>query len=154
MTIEEIRDKKFNTKLFGYGPQEVDGFLSVVAEAFEELTNEAGTLAEEVKRLSDDLELYKGREESIIKTMMTSQKVCEDMKKNAEKESQIILAEAETKAERILEEAEKKASTIRDEIMEIRRQKIQLEESLRAILNTHLKLIDISEEKPDKRNDD
>lgn len=153
MTIEEIRDKKFNTKLFGYGPKEVDGFIAMVAEAFEEVTNEAGTLAEEVKRLSDDLELYKGREESIIKTMMTSQKVCEDMKKNAEKESQIILAEAEIKAERILEEAEKKASVIRDEIMEIRRQKIQLEESLRAILNTHLKLIDISEEKPDKRDD-
>lgn len=146
MTIEEIRDKKFNTKLFGYGPKEVDGFLSTVAEAFEEVTNEAGTLAEEVKRISDDLELYKGREESIIKTMMTSQKVCEDMKKNAEKESQIILAEAEIKAERILKEADQKASVIRDEIMELRRQKTQFEESLRSLLGTHLKLMDISAE--------
>ncbi len=154
MTIEEIRDKKFNTKLFGYGPTEVDGFLSMVAEAFEELTNEAGTLAEEVKRLSDDLELYKGREESIIKTMMTSQKVCEDMKKNAEKESQIMLAEAEIKAERFLDEAQRKRSKVDDEIVELRRQKIQFEESLRAILNTHLKLIDISEEKPDKRDNE
>lgn len=154
MTPEEIRDKKFNTKLIGYSQKEVDVFLSMVAEAVEELTNEAGTLAEEIKRLSDDLELYKGREESIIKTMMTSQKVCDEMKKNAEKESQIILAEAEIKAEKILDEAQQKLSKFDDEISELRRQKIQFEESLRAILNTHLKLIDISEEKPNKRNDD
>lgn len=151
MTSDEIRSEKFNTKLMGYNPKEVEAFLSTVADAFEELTAETRTLADEVKRLSSDLDLYKGREESIIKTMMTSQKVSSDMKANAEKEAEIIISEAEIKAEKIIGGAEKKCVDIRDEISELRRQKIQFEESLRSILNTHQKLINIFEDKPDER---
>ena len=152
MTSYEIRDKKFNTKFMGYDPKEVDSFLSTVSEAIEELTAGTGTLADELKRLSSDLELYKGREESIIKTMMTSQKVCNDMKMNAEKESAIIISEAEMKAEKIIREAEQKLTSIREEITEMRRQKIQFEQSLRSTINTHLKLIDIFEDKPEEKN--
>lgn len=144
LTPVEIREKRFKTKVMGYGTSEVDAFISMVADEFEELLKEADTLRDEVRRLNSDLELYKGREESIKKTMMTAQKVCEDMKKNAERECQIILSEAELRAEKFLGEANQRLAQTSNEILEMKRQRLQFEESLRSMLATHFKLLDIS----------
>ena len=58
LTPAEIREKRFKTKVMGYGANEVDAFTSMVADEFEELLKEADTLREEVRRLNADLELY------------------------------------------------------------------------------------------------
>lgn len=150
ITSSEIREKRFKTSLIGYPPKEVDAFAALVAEEVERLTDEVKNLSEEVRRVTGDLDLYKGREESIIKTMMASQKVCDDMKKNAERESQIILSEAELKAEKISAEAQQSLMKIEGEITEMRRQKIKFEEALRSLLTTHFKLLDISKDEPAK----
>lgn len=146
LTPAEIREKRFKTKVMGYGTSEVDAFISMVADEFEELLREADTLRDEVRRLDSDLELYKGREESIKKTMMTAQKVCEDMKKNAEKECQIIISESGLKGEKLLAEANQRLSQTENEIAELKRQKVRFEESLRSMLATHFKMLDISKE--------
>ena len=146
LTPAEIREKRFKTKVMGYGANEVDAFTSMVADEFEELLKEADTLREEVRRLNADLELYKGREESIKKTMMNAQKVYDDMKKNAEREWQIILSEAELRAEKFLGEANQRLVQTSNEILEMKRQRLQFEESLRSMLATHFKLLDISKE--------
>lgn len=150
ITSAEIRDKRFKTSLIGYPPKEVDAFISLAAEEVERLADEGNNLREEVRRLTGDLELYKGREESIIKTMMASQKVCDDMKRNAEKESQIILSEAELKADKVVAGAEQKLIELEGEISEMRRQKIRFGESLRSLLTTHFKLMDISKDETAK----
>ena len=146
ITSAEIKDKRFKTSLIGYSFKEVDSFVSAVAEEFERLTTEGHSLSEEVRGLTADLELYKRREESIIKTMMASQKVCDDMKRNAEKESQIILSEAELKSDKRVAGAERRLLKIEEEITEMRRQKIKFEEALRSLLTTHFKLLDLSRE--------
>ncbi|MEK6726056.1 MAG: DivIVA domain-containing protein [Deltaproteobacteria bacterium] len=150
ITSAEIRDKKFKTSLIGYSFKDVDSFVSAVAEEFERLTTEGLNLSEEVRGLTADLELYKRREESIIKTMMSSQKVCDDMKRNAEKESHIILSEAALNAEKMIAAAQEKLTGIEGEIAEMRRQKIRFGEALRSLLTTHFKLMDISKDEPVK----
>lgn len=146
ITPAEIREKRFKLKVMGYNTGEVEAFTSMVADQFEGLINEVNTLKDEARRLNADLELYKGREESIKKTMMTAQKLCDDMKKNAERECQIMLSEAELKGEKILAEANQRLAQTGNDIAEMKRQKVQFEESLRSILKTHLKLLDVEKE--------
>lgn len=150
ITSSEIRDKKFKTSLIGYTFKEVDSFVSAVAEEVERLTDDGNNLRKEVRKLTGDLDLYKGREESIIKTMMTSQKVCDDMKRNAERESHIILSDASLNAEKMVAAAQQKLIELEGEISEMRRQKIRFGESLRSLLTTHFKLMDISKDEPAK----
>lgn len=150
VTSEEVREKRFKTSLIGYPPKEVDAFVALIAEEIERLTAEGKNLSVEVRRLTGDLELYKGREESIIKTMMASQKVCDDMRKNAERESQIILSEAELNAEKLAAGAQQRLIRMEGDITEMRRQKIKFEEALRSLLTTHFKLLDISKDEPAK----
>ena len=146
MTSEEIIEKRFKTSFLGYTPREVDAFISEVSEEFERLWTEVSDLTEKVRGLAGEIDLYKGREDAIIKTMMASQKVCEDMKKNAEKESKIILSEAELNAEKLTSTAQQRLVKIEGEITEMRRQKIRFEEVLRSSLTTHFKLLEISKE--------
>lgn len=146
VTSAEIREKRFRTSMMGYSPKEVDAFISTVADEFEELTKEGHILKGEVKRLGDSLELYREREESIKKTVMATQKLCEDMKKNTDKECRIILSEAEFKADNLLAKAEQRLALIAEDISEMKRQKVRFGESLRSLLLTHFKLLEVSKE--------
>ena len=146
LTADDIRENRFKTRIMGYNPADVDAFMSTIADEFEASIKEVNSLRDEIRSLNADLQLYKGREESIKKTMMTAQKVCDDMKKNAERECQIMISEAGLKGEKFLTEANQRLSDAENNIAELKRQKVRFEESLRSMLATHFKLLDISKE--------
>src|SRR5690606_9267847 len=80
-------------------------------------------------------------------TLLTAQKLCDDLKLQAGKEAETIVAAAEVKAQEIIQQAGQRASKLQSEIRELRRLKISFEENLRGQLQSHLKLLGIEEEK-------
>jgi cell division initiation protein len=78
--------------------------------------------------------------------MLAAQKVTEDMKANAQKEVQLIISEAELKAERLVADAEKRLIQTNEQLQELRRQKLQFEQSFKSLLETHGKLISLGDE--------
>ena len=78
--------------------------------------------------------------------MLNSQKVIEQMKKNAQKSAELILAEAEVKAEKIVSGAHNRLSRLHEDIAELKRQRMQLEVQLRAIIESHAKLLEAGAE--------
>jgi cell division initiation protein len=73
-----------------------------MADAFEMLQKGNLDLSEEVRRLSLEIQGYKKREETFKRALLNSQKVLDQMKDNARKSAELIIAEAEVKAEKIL----------------------------------------------------
>jgi cell division initiation protein len=86
-----------------------------VASEFEDLIRENGKLKEKLARLTNQFEELRQREQTLKETMMTAQKVTEDMKTAARKEAELILSEAELKAEQMIEGAHRKLATINDQ---------------------------------------
>jgi len=58
------------------------------------------------------------------------------MKANAKKEASLIISEAELKAERIVADSERQLGELNARIEDLRRQKIQFEMSLKALLDS------------------
>jgi len=56
------------------------------------------------------------------------------------------VAEAEVRAEKILADAENKLVQLRNDVQELRRQKIQFESAFRSLLESHNKMLSINEE--------
>lgn len=73
LTPQEIRNQEFSKKLFGYDPDEVDVFLSDIANAYEELL-------QEVEALRSKTPEYK-TEEIVAKARKKVEKLVEEKKK-------------------------------------------------------------------------
>jgi len=54
LTTKEILDKEFKTSMRGYNQEEVDAFLDVIIQDYEQLAKQITTLKEENERLRDD----------------------------------------------------------------------------------------------------
>ena len=105
-----------------------------------------GKLKEKLARLSNQYEELKQREQTLKETMMTAQKITEDMKASARKEAEIILKEAELKSEKMVEDAHRKLAMINDQIVEVKRIRAQFEVAVKAAAQSHLKMLEVTTE--------
>lgn len=143
ITPFEVRERQFKVRLFkGYDVQEVDVYLDLVAQELEELFEENGVVRDENRQLTEQLKRYQQTENTIKEALVSLQKATQEIKATAEREAQVILSEAELKAEQILREADEHRVGIMTEVERVKGQKAQLAASLRASLETHLRLLE------------
>ncbi|MCL4477843.1 MAG: DivIVA domain-containing protein [Deltaproteobacteria bacterium] len=142
LTPLDIQQQRYRKTFRGYDVREVDAFMELVKNEMEEVVTENNDLTQKLKEKTDSLQEYKEREQTIKETMLTAQQLKNDISANAHKEAEIIIAEAKIKAEELINNAQNRYMEIINELKELRRQKIQLEASLRAILETHLKMLE------------
>jgi len=146
ITPLDIQQQQFKTRFRGFDVREVDTFLEQMADAFESLQNENKRFHQEIKRLQLGGQGYKEREESFKRAMLNSQKVLDQMKQNAKKSAELIVAEAEVKAEKILSRAKNRLAQLHEDIAELKRQRSQIEVQIRSVIEGHAKLLEIGKE--------
>jgi cell division initiation protein len=146
----DLQIQHFSKKLRGYDPDEVKRFLEAVSEDFQEIIKENNTLKEKLIKSQRDTQNYKDKEKMIQDTLEAAQQASEGLKKNALKEKDIIIAEAKIRAEKILTEANLRLAQLLDQIKDIKREKIQFEASLRRIVESHLKMLDVQAEEAER----
>ena len=121
-------------------------FLEQTAAAFETLQRENEDYQEEIRRLELEIQGYKKREETFKRALLNSQKVLDQMKENARKSAELIIAEAEVKAEKILNKSHNRLAQLHEDIAELKRQRTQIEVQISSIIEAHSKLLEISKE--------
>ena len=141
-----IKQKEFSTRFRGFDVQEVDTFLEEVAREFESQETAIEQLRQENQRLNLENQGYRKREETMRNAMIQSQRVLDQMKENAEKSAQVIIANAEVEAEKILNRTHKRLSQLHSDITELKRQRIQLEMQIGSVLESHSKLLEMTKE--------
>lgn len=141
-----VRQKEFSTRFRGFDVQEVDIFLEDVAKEMESQGRTIEQLSEEKHRLDLENQGYRKRENSMKNAMIQSQKVIDQMKENAKKSSQALIANAEVEAEKILSRAHNRLSQLHSDIIELKRQRIQLEMQISAVLESHSKMLEMTKE--------
>ena len=146
ITPLDIQQQKFKTRIRGFDVREVDTFLEQMADVFESLQSENKRLRKEIKRLQLEGQGYREREESFKRAMLNSQKVLEQMKQNARKSAELVVAEGEVAAEKILNRAQNRLAQLHEDIIELKRQRMQIEVQIRAVIETHTKLLEIGKE--------
>jgi cell division initiation protein len=146
ITPNDIQQQQFKIRIRGFDIREVDAFLEQMAEAFEGLQKKSQDLADEVRRLELEIQGYRKREETFKRALLNSQKVLDQMKDNARKSAELIIAEAEVKAEKILNKAHNRLAQLHEDIGELKRQRIQIEVQISSIIEAHSRLLEIGKE--------
>ncbi len=146
MTPLDIQQQQFKSRFRGFDVREVDTFLEQTAGAFESLQRENEDYQEEIRRLELEIQGYKKREETFKRALLNSQKVLDQMKENARKSAELIIAEAEVKAEKILNKSHNRLAQLHEDIAELKRQRTQIEVQISSVIEAHSKLLEISKE--------
>jgi cell division initiation protein len=137
ITPLDIQQQQFKVKTFrGLDPDDVDLFLQAVAGEMEGLIRDNNELKEQQARQNREMLDLEEKERELREVLLSAQRVIEEMKVNARKEADLIVSEAELKGERIVADAERQLGELKVRIEEVRRQKIQFEMSLKALLDS------------------
>jgi len=108
VTPIDMRQREFGTAMRGFDRGEVTAFLVEAAGEYELALRENDRLRQEIIRLEASLHQFRELEGSLKSTLMSAQKIADDMRENAVKESQRLVREAEGQAEVIVQTAQGK----------------------------------------------
>jgi len=137
----EIQLKEFSKSLRGYDINEVKDFLDDVAKQLETLEFENRTLKDRIREKELNLMEYKEREGMLKDTMVTAQKVTDNIKKDANREAIQIITQAKINAETLVREARQNMRKTIEELNRLKKQKMEIAASLRSALESQLRMV-------------
>ena len=151
LTPLEIQKQTFSRTIKGYNPDEVRAYLHLVAEEIEHLVRDNDRLSREVTVLRDDLEDHSNRERILKDTLLSAQKVAEDLTTNARKEAELIVKDAELLADRLIGQAMTRVGDLEKSIGDLKIERRAARNKLQATLDTvqQMILLDAEEEAND-----
>ena len=136
----DLRQQTFRTAFRGYDKVEVTSFLSAFAEDYEQALLAADRLRQDVVRMEAIINEQRAHENNLKSTLMTAQRLADDITSRAELEAHRIVREAETRAELMLEKTQSRLEDIQREIdgMKLKRRDAEtsLESTIQALRNT------------------
>jgi cell division initiation protein len=142
LTPLDIRNQKFGTKkLGGLDQDEVQAFLNQVATSFEHLIDERADLLRTIKNDKETVEKYRSMEGLLRDAAITMQSALDEVKKRADREAELIIAEAKAKAEREVATIASNANDLRAEIDRLRQMRVGYFARLRNLMRTQEDLL-------------
>ena len=143
ITPMDIRQQQFTVKMFrGFDVQEVDTFLEDLAGDYEALLKENALLKEQLQALETRTRGLEDRERVLQETLVTTQRVVEEMKDGARREATLVVREAELRAEKVVETARAAEASIQADVVALKRMRRQLAEALRSTVEMYQRLLD------------
>ena len=142
VTPLDIIQKQFVANRRGYDPDEVRGFLEEIRETMEDLLKENQRLREQIDRCDAEIAELREEEHEVKETLQLARQVRDDMERTSRRESDVLLGEARLEAEKIMMAAADERKEIQGELVGMRAQRHQLIGELRAIVETHIRLLD------------
>ncbi len=143
ITPLEIENHEFRKKLRGADPEEVKAFLGLVAGEFEKLVVANGKLQDELAELRERLGELRERERILKETMLTAQRLSQEMKDEAHRARETIIKEGEMKAEQVVARAQQRAHEIEASIIDLKLERDAFENGLRSMLEQHLRVLEM-----------
>lgn len=136
VTPLDLRQQRFNTVMRGYDRAEVNAFLADTAEEYENALRENDRLKQELSKLEAVLKEHRGQEVNLRNTLMTAQKLADDIKDTANSEAARIIRDAEGRADLLIQKAQARLEDVQREIDGLRMKRKEVETSLEGIVAT------------------
>jgi cell division initiation protein len=132
ITPLDMRQHHFKTVMRGFDRTEVVAFLTEAADDYEQALREIDRLRSDLMRMEALLTEHREREANLRNTLLTAQKLSDDIKDAAQHEARITIREAEGRADLVIQKAQSRLEEIERGINELRLRRRSVEGSLEA----------------------
>ena len=136
----DLRQQRFRSAFWGFDKVEVTAFLAAVADDYEQALRETDRLRQDVSRLEVLIGEHREHEKNLKATLLTAQKLADDIKANAQDEAHRIVGAAETRSELLLAKTQARLEDVQREIdgMKLKRRDVEttIESTIQTLRNT------------------
>ena len=150
----DLRQQRFRKAFRGFDPVEVASFLAAVADDYEQALRETDRLRQDLMRMEAVLNEHREHEKNLQNTLMTAQKLSDDIKANADLEARRIIREAEGRSDLLLEKTQARLEDIQREIDGLKLKRKDVETSIEANIATLRNTLDFVREQEARERDD
>lgn len=142
----DIQRQAFGRQLRGFNREDVRTYLNLVAEEVAALQRERDAFAQEIQGLRSLIDEHRERETILKNTLLTAQRLSEEIRDNARKQGESVVKEAELQADRLLELAQARAHDVERGILDLRTHRTALQTDIRALITRLTHILDLQEE--------
>jgi cell division initiation protein len=146
LTPVEIRHLKPRHGLFGYERDTVDGLLEEIAASFENVWRERADLRDEVEDLESELTRHREIESALRSTLLSAERMADDVRAQAHREAEVIIAEARARARDVTGGAEMERERIAADVRRLRTLQADLRAEYKGFLHAALERLDADTE--------
>ena len=132
----DLRQQRFSTALRGFDKVEVTSLLIAVADDYEAALRETDRHRQEVARLETIVSEHREHEKSLKSTLMTAQRLADDIRASAEVEAKRIVADAQGRSEMIVNKTQARLEDIQREIDGLKLKRKDVETTIEATIQT------------------
>jgi cell division initiation protein len=154
VTPLDLRQQRFQTVMRGYDRGEVNAFLAEAADDYENALRENDRLRQELAKSEAVLNEHRGQEKNLSNTLMTAQKLADEIKETAQQEAARIVREAEGRTDLMLQKSQGRLEDVQREIDGLRLKRKDVETSLESIISTLYNTIEFVREQDGKHREE
>ena len=125
---------KLGRRLFGYDRKATDRLLEEIVASFEQVWRERADLRDEIEELESELSRQKEIEGALRNTLLSAERMADDVRGQARREADVIVSEARSMARDIVSGAENERERIQTEIRRLRTLEVDVRAEYRAFL--------------------
>ncbi len=132
----DLRQQRFRTAVRGYDKTEVVAFLTEAADDYEHALREIDRMRSDLARMELLLGEHRDREANLRNTMLTAQRLADEIKESAQNEAKLIVREAQGRADLLIQKAQVRLDEIDRDIDELKLRRRDVEGSLEASIQS------------------
>ena len=134
LTPVEIRHVKLRRRPLGYERRATDDLLAQIVTSFEQAWRERADLRDELEALEAELNRQKEIEGALRNTLLSAERMADDIRTQARREADVIISEARATARDIVSGAENERERVQGEIRRLRTLEVDVRADYRAFL--------------------
>lgn len=146
----DLRQQRFRSTFRGFDKVEVTSFLSAVAEDYEQALRDTDKIRQDMLRMEAIINEHREQERTLKTTLITAQKLADEIKAHAEHEAHRILREAEGRSELLLDKMQARVEEVQRDIDGLRQRRKEVETSIQATIETLRHTLDFVHEQDDR----
>jgi cell division initiation protein len=150
----DMRQQRFRSAFRGYDRTEVVAFLTEAADDYEHAMREIDRLRGDLTRMESLLVEHRQRENSLRDTLVTAQRVSDEMKDVAQNEAKLIVREAQGRADLLLQKAQVRLEELDRDINELKLRRRDTEGSLEAAIQALYRALEFIRDQDETRGDE
>lgn len=154
VTPLDLRQMQFGSSMRGFDKQEVRAFLADAADDYEQALREIDRMRQELVRAEGALAEHRDRETNLRNTLLTAQRLADQIRENAEQEARMLVREAEGRADLLLEKAQARLQEVEREITELKLRRRDVEATLEASISALSNALDFVRAKDEVTKDE
>lgn len=141
LTPLEIQKQLFSRAVRGFSTDEVRAYLHLVAEEIERLLKDMERLSRENALMREQIGENSERERILKETLLSAQRVSEEVMANGRKEAELIVKDAELLSDRIISQAMSRVGDLERAILDLKIERKSARNKLTGIIDTFQQMI-------------